>query len=306
MSASSSLDRQDASVAAPILLVGLLVVVSLVWRRATLPHGPVAVAAAARVEVPGTDAARVLLGRWRDRARRWRAIATLPAVVASVVVSIAATGQLTIGLVDTVGRQPVWSDPLVVGLLALAFGAFGAELHHLRPTTDEPRSASLVPREVVAVRRPGALRRRALLGVLAGLVILGHGVAVWREVIPAGVPWAAIVAAGVLAAAAGVERRIAARPRPTLPPDLAQADAAVRRVAARSVDDAAAGASILLLGWAGLGTIGAQPASGPAAPLLDAGALLVPLTALVAAVWWAWRSSPRRLLRESAAVGGRA
>lgn len=286
----------------PILVLGLAVAGWLAWRRATRPLGPAAAATAARVEVPGTDAARVLLGRWRDRARRWRAVATFPAVVASVVISVVATGQLTFGLVDTVGRQPVWSDPLVVGLLALACGAFGAELHHLRPAADQPRSASLVPREVVAVRRPGAGRRRAVLAALVAAAIVGHGAAVWADA-ATGLPWAAIVAAGLLAVAVGVERRITGRPRPALPPDLVQADEAVRRVAARSVDDAASGASILLWGWAGLGLLGVAPTTGPAAAPIDAAVVVVAFGSLGAAVWWAWRSSPRRLLAESATVG---
>ena len=270
------------------------------WSRSGHRAAPVAVAGTGSVDVADTPAARELLGTWRDRARRWRQRVALPAVLASILASVLVFEEVSFGLVNTVNVLPLWADPLVVGLLALALGGFAAELHQLRPRLGERRSATLLPREVTAVRRRWSNARRAVLAVLliatGGLHVLS---AALRDV-GTGVPWSLMVAAGLLVAGVGVERRIVHRPPPALRPDLQQADAAVRRIAARSVDDAAAGATLLLAGWAALGAAGRLPVGDVAVDwLVDSSIVLGLLAVLPAAAWWAWRSSPERLLAES-------
>jgi hypothetical protein len=284
-----------------VLVVVAVLVVAVAWiARSRGGERGVPVAAVARgAGVPDTPAARALLGRWRDRARRWRTTAALPLVVAAVVGGLVLEGEVGYALLDTVGGAPLWTDVFVVGLLGAAFGAFGAEFHQARGRLEGPRSAELTPREVRGLRHATSGRRRAGLGA-AALVTIGLHATVVATGGAGGVPWAAIGALAVLGASEVVERRIAVRPRPVLPSDLAEADDVVRRVGVRSVDDAASGASVILIGWASLGTLGVAPGSDR---LLDPAAVVVPVTCIALAVRWWWRSAPHRLLEEPARDG---
>jgi hypothetical protein len=276
---------------ATAVLVGLVVVAWALWRRGTSPLGPPARAAMAALEVPDTVATRELLGRWRDRARRWRTVAAFPAVVVALIGSVLVRQRLDIGLTDTVGTAPLWTEPLLVGLLALTLGGLAAELHHLRRVPAGPSSADLRPRDVAVLRRPSSRLRRGGLAVLLGAVVVGH-VALVVPGRARGSLGSLVLAAVVLVLAEAVERRIAARPRAALPPDLTVADDVVRRAAVRSVDDTASAAVLLLLGWASLGIASLLPAS-PPYPVLR---LAASLSVLGLSLWWAWRSAPRRLL----------
>ena len=284
------------AVAASLVVLLLLAVVGIVvLLRTRAPHrrGPVPASTLAHVDVPDTPATRELLGRWRDRARRWRRVAMWPLLTFSIVASVRATGEVQFGLVNTAGVAPLWADPLVVGLLAVALGALAAELHHLRRRPDGPRSADLTPRDVGRLRRPRSRVRRVVLGLLLVASAVLHLFAADGQ---AGSPPALAVAAAVLLAGEVVERRIALRPRPALSADLVTADDAVRRAAVRSVDDAVSGAALLLLGWATLGLSG----SAPPGALADGLTAIGSLGALGSAVWWAIRSAPRRLLPTAA------
>jgi hypothetical protein len=273
----------------PVAVV--LLVVWLLWRRGTAPLGPPARRAMADVDVPDTSATRELLGRWRDRARRWRTVATLPAVVVASIASLRVRETLEIGLLDTVGTAPLWTDPLLVGLLALTLGGLAAELHHLRRVPAGPRSADLRPRDVATLRRPRSRLRRGCLAGLLGAAVVGHVTLVVPGHAPGSVG-SLVLAAAVLALAEVVERRIAVRPRAALPPELTAADDAIRRVAVRSVDDTASAAVLLLVGWASLGIASLLPASQPYAAV----SVVASVTVLGLSLWWAWRSAPRRLL----------
>jgi hypothetical protein len=284
-----------------LLVVAALLVLAVVWvmRSTGRGRGIPGAAVAQAAGVPDTPAARALLGRWRDRARRWRSIAAVPLVVAAVVGGLALEGRVGYALLDTVGGSPLWTDALVVGLLGAAFGAFGAELHQVRRRHDGPRSADLTPREVRDLRQATSGLRRGVLVAAALAAVAFHGTVVASEA-TSGLPWSALGALVVLGASEVVERRIAARPRPVLPSDLAAADDAIRRVGVRSVDDAASGAAVILAGWASLGALGVAPGSGR---VLDPAAVLVPITCIALAVRWWWRSAPHRLLDEPTRAG---
>lgn len=277
-------------IALPALVV-LLVAAWALWRRGTGPLGPAQPDALMPLGVPDTAATRELLGRWRDRSRRWRSVVTFPAVLFSVVGSLRQRGQLDIGLVNTVGVAPLWTDPLVVGLLALTLGGLAAELHHLRRVPAGPRSAELRPREVSRLRRTHSrVRRAALVGLIVASAS-GH-VALVVPGRAEGSPSSLLLAVAVLCLAEVVERRIAVRPRGVLPDALLAADDAIRRAAVRSVDDTASAATLLLVGWASLGVLGVAPDGA----LYDALAVFGSVTVLALSLWWAWRSSPERLL----------
>jgi hypothetical protein len=286
-------------------ILGLIVVVvlaaSVLWaaRRSGRGRGVPDPAVARATGVPDTPAARALLGRWRDRARRWRTTAALPLVIVAVVGGLAMEGQVGYALLDTVGGAPLWTDVLVVGLLGATVGAFGAELHQARRRPEGPRSADLTPREVGGLRHTASARRRLVLVLAALAAVGGHG-AVVAVGAASGVPWSVVGALVVLGASEVVERRIAARPRPVLPSDLAAADDAIRRVGVRSVDEAASGAAVILVGWASLGVLGVAPGGGR---LLDPAVVVVPITCIALAVRWWWRSAPHRLLDEAAPAG---
>lgn len=277
--------------AIPLAALLVLVAAWALWRRGTAPLGPPARHAMNGFEVPDTAASRELLGRWRDRARRWRTVAAFPAVVVAVIGSAQVRGRLDIGLVATVGTSPMWTDPLLVGLLALTLGGLAAELHHLRRVPAGARSADLRPRDVTSLRRPRSGLRRRCLAVLLAAAVVAH--VAW--VVPGHAPGSAsalVLAGAVLALAEVVERRIAVQPRPALPSELTAADDAVRRAAVRSVDDTASAAALLLLGWSSQGVLALLPDRAPYPPIH----LAVSLAVLGSSLWWAWRSAPRRLL----------
>lgn len=269
-------------------LVGYLLARSA---RATSVSGAPLLAA---LEVPDTEAARALLDRWVDRSRRWRGAAVVPAVALAAAVGLGMRGEIAVtSLLDTAGVAPIWSDALVMGLLGAALGAFGAELHHLRRMPIGPRAAGLRPRDVTVLRRPLARSRRGFVVVLGVAAVVLHALVVAGDRAH-GLPWAALVSLLLVAASEAVERRIVLRPRPALSGDLERADDAVRRLAVRSVDDAASGAAVLLTGWSAIGSLGVMPDSAPVDPLLVVWAV----GALCCAVWWAWRSRPQTLVAE--------
>lgn len=240
--------------------------------------------AAKAAAVPATEPARMLLQRWRDRALRWRMGLALPAVAAAIAGGLLVHQQVRVG----VGDGPAWTDPVLVGLLASFLGALGAELHLARPAAGTMRAARLAPRDADLYVSRGAGRRRAVLAVLAGTTLAAAALLVgWTALMPG------LLAVAVLGLVPVAQQRIATRPQPVLPPDLTAADDTVRRLATRTLDDAGAGAALLLVAWQG-STVGqALPHWWP--PLLWG----LQLAALVVAVVWWRRSAPRRLLPDA-------
>lgn len=264
--------------------------------------GSLATASSSAEAMPGLGAdGQRLLVRWHARAHRWRRDAAVPAVLLASVLSLRLTGGVQFGIVDTAGAVPLIADPVVAGLLALAIGAFGAEVHHLRRGGSGPRRADLTPRRAAELRRPRSRTRRAVLGLL---ILVAVGLHVWLTPADGGMgsPFAIGTAVAVLLGAELTERRIAARPRPALPAGLDVADQVVRRAAVRSVDDAASGAALLLIAWACLALAGQAPDG----RLTDAITALAPVTALIVSIWWAVRSRPSRLLADAQALASEA
>lgn len=274
-----------------LLGVVAIVVLAIAWialLRTGLAKGPVADDTLHGLGVLPDADTRVLVGRWRDRARRWRALGGLPLATAVVAFSLGVRNELRIGL----GGAPVWSDPLLMGLLGAFAGAIGAELHHLRRRPRGPRTVSLEPRELHAFLPE---RARVRLAVVVGLAAVGS---VLHLVLPAveGVPVPGLLAGLVTAAVVGVQRAIVTRPRPALPDTLAAADDAVRRLAIRSVDASGAGAVLLLSLWQASTVSHAllgEPDQLGLIVLLMGGLYLA--VAVVALVWW-WRGGPMMLI----------
>ncbi len=222
----------------------LLAVVIVLWGaivRTGLPKGPVTDAELDGLAVPDDPDVRALLERWRDRARRWRMLGGLPLATGVAVASVALRSEIRIG----VGGAPLWSDPLVMGLLGAFAGAIGAELHQLRQRQAGPRTVSLAPRDLDDYRPEGSGRRTLVLaGVAAGVAMVHLGVPA-----ASGPPIPGLLGVVVAGTVLTVQRAIVGRPRPALTGHLAAADDAVRRLAIRSVDAAGAGSLLLLTLW---------------------------------------------------------
>lgn len=264
-----------------LLAIGVVVGVAVTARRRTS-----AVAGIGRdlvAQVPATTETIRLLERWRDRAARWRTVLALPVVVTVLVTSVAVRSSIDLGI----GAHPAWSDPLLFGLLSVFLGAIGAELHHLRPRDADRRAAELVPRDL-ADHLPRGSRRRLAWLVIAAVVASVLAVVVGAVV----VPWYGLVALAIAVAVSVVQRGIVLRGRPALGPGLRAADDAVRRLAVRSVDEAGAGAIVLLAAWQAEPAFTALSGPGP----LEAAFVIAQLAALVTAIVWWRRSAPRRLL----------
>lgn len=234
-------------------------------------------------DVPATPMTIALLERWRDRASRWRSTLAVPVVFTTIATSIAVRRSLDIGI----GAHPAWADPLLMGMLSVFLGAIAAELHHLRHRPTGPRVVELVPRDVAAHLPVGARRRLVALALLAGVasalsITVGEG----------RVPWLGMLALAISGAVPLVQRGIVGRSRPALDADLRAADDAVRTLAVRSVDEAGAGAAVLLAAWQLAPTYTTVDV-----PLRVAGAMVMAqVAALVLAILLWRRSNPRRLL----------
>lgn len=272
------------SVIGLVLLAAALAVLAGI-ARIGIGRGPADTSTMESLDLPDTSAARHLIGRWRDRARRWRTAAGLPTAIGVLGLSLVGRGEVHIGI----GAGPLWADPLTMGLAAAFVGAIGAELHHLRHRPEGPRTVSLRPRDLGDFLPPGSRRR---LGGLAGSA---GALAVVHALLPtvSGVPLPAIGALVVAAAVVSVQRSIVFRPRPLLPEDLAAADDVVRGLAVRSVDAAGAGIALLMTLWQVSWML---PSTGPGGGLLAIAAGSVYLAALAVALLWWWRGGPASLL----------
>jgi hypothetical protein len=284
------------SVALLALFAGIALLVLL---AATTSRGPsryrggAAAGIGARLvaDVPATAASVALLTRWRDRAARWRLAVAGPAVVLTIAVSVVVRSSLDIGI----GAHPAWSDPLLMGLLGAFLGAMAAEFHLLRRRAPNRRSADLTPRDVADHLPSGSRIRLAVLAVLAA------GASASTVLVTDGdLPVLGLLALVGSAAVPLVQRGIVARGRPALEPDLRAADDAVRELAVLSVDQAGAGAILLLSAW----QLAPVYTAVDVAPVVEAGLVVAQVVSLVVAVVWWRRSNPRRLLPDIPAVLG--
>jgi hypothetical protein len=269
-----------------LVVVGLAVVLSAHRRR----DGTIAQLGTCSVaDVPTTSSAIALLERWRDRAVRWRASVAVPAVLGSVAGNLLLRRSIDVG----VGGHPAWADPLLTGLLGAFVGAIVAEAHHLRRRSGGARTVVLVPRDLAAYLPAGS---RARLGRLTAAAVT---TAVATLVLTDGhVPALGVLALGLLALVPVAQRGIISRARPAVAPDLRTADDAVRRLAVRSVDEAGAGAALLLIAWQLAPVYSSATVPRPIAAVLA----VIQLAALVVAVVWWRRSNPDRLLPDVPAI----
>lgn len=268
-----------------LVVVGLAVVLLMGRHR----DGAIAQVGTSLVaEVPGMPLAIALLERWRDRAHRWRLAVAVPAVVGSIAGNLALRQSVDVG----VGAHPAWADPLLTGLLGAFVGAIAAEAHHLRRRSAGPRSVDLTPRDVAAYVPGGSRLRLAWLTAAATTAMVATLVLAQGHF-----PTLGLLALFLLALVPVAQRGIIGRARPAVAADLRAADDAVRRLAVRSVDEAGAGAALLLIAWQ------LAPAYTTVnVPTPIAGALAVTqLAALIVAVVWWRRSNPTRLLPDVAA-----
>lgn len=242
-------------------------------------------------DVPATPATVALLERWRDRAHRWRQVVAVPAVVGSIVGNLVLRQSVDVG----VGAHPAWADPLLTGLVGAFLGAIAAEAHHLRTRSSGPRTVDLTPRDVRAYLPHPDRRRLVALGIAAAVATLGALVLVDGHV-----PTLGLLALALAVVVPVTQHGIVTRARPALAPDLRRADDAVRRLAVRSVDEAGAGAMILLVAWqlAPVYTAVDAPTG------VETAMGVAQLASLVLAVVWWRRSHPRRLLPDVAAALG--
>lgn len=263
---------------AVVLLIGLPV---FLGRR--YPVGAIAAIGSGLTHgVPPTTDAVALLTRWRDRAARWRSMSALPVVLGTVVASIALRGELGVG----VGAHPAWSDPLLTGFLSVFLGAIAAELHHLRTRARGPRAVELRPRDVEDYLPVAAHRRRLVLVALAVVAVA------LTATVAASFPATGALALVIAALVPAVQRGIVGRARPAMADDLRAADDAVRRLAVRSVDEAGAGAVLLLTAW----QLAPVYAAVDVPPVVTIAMVVGQVGALVVAVVWWRRSNPKRLL----------
>lgn len=241
--------------------------------------------------VPPTEASVALLTRWRDRAARWRLAVAMPVVGLTIAASVAIRSSLDVGI----GAHPAWSDPLLMGLLGAFVGAVAAELHLLRRRTPDRRRADLTPRDVAYRLPAGARTRLAVLAALAAVASVSTVLVTDGEVPILGL--LALLGSGAVTL---VQRGIVARGRPALEADLRAADDAVRHLAILSVDQAGAGAILLLSAW----QLAPVYTAIDIAPVIEAGLVLAQVVSLIVAVVWWRRSNPRRLLPDIPAVLG--
>jgi len=279
---------------ASFAVAAILVAVALLAIRLTRRGRVGAAAALGRAfvaEVPATPEAEQLLERWRDRAARWRRSVAVPVVLVTLGASIVLRGSVDVGT----GAHPAWADPLLTGLLAVFLASIAAEFHHLRNREPGPRTVSLLPREVGVHLRSGSRLRLVVLAAAATIATV-LTVTVGSQPFPS-LGLLALVVAGLVPV---VQRGIVLRARPALPDDLRAADDAVRALAVHSVDEAGAGAALLLVAW-------------QLAPIYSSAAVPTPiqvlmvaaqLAALVVAIVWCRRSNPHRLLPDAAALNG--
>lgn len=264
----------------------IVIVIGAIVRRS--PRGATAATGARLVsDVPPTPSTIALLERWRDRTTRWRLAVAVPAVIASLGLSIVAGQSVEVG----VGSHPAWADPLLVGLVGAFGGAIAAEMHHLRPQhARRPRTVDLAPRDLGAYLPHGSRRRLFLIG-LAGLAAV-----IAEVVLVGGVPILGLGALGLLALVPVTQSGIVRRGRPALVPELRRADDAVRRLAIRSVDEAGAGASLLLVAW----QLAPVYSTVDLPEIAEFGLVAAQLACLVIAVLWWRRSQAQRLLPDVA------
>jgi hypothetical protein len=269
-----------------LLLVIVVVVVgwALFW-RGVAALGPIRDDELRALGVPEDAQVGLLVGRWRDRARRWRTLGGMPIATLAIGLGVASRAELRVGI----GGAPMWSDPVIMGLLGAFAGAIGAELHHVWRRPSGPRTVSLERRELPAYLPARGRLRLAVAAVVAAVSVALHLVVPASE----GVPVPGLLAAGVVALVLFVHRAVVARPRPALPGHLFAADDVVRGLAIRSVEAAGSGAVVLLSLWQ-LSTV-TEALLGET----GVGAILTGLLYLagfvVAMLWWR-EGNPARLL----------
>ena len=280
--------RSLVAVGGLAVLAVLVCVAALVWRRSARP-AEATIPQLAGLGVPASDDTRALVTRWRDRSARWRLYAALPAIAAATAAGLVTRDTVVLGI----GTGPVWTNPLLMGLLAAFVGAIGAELHHLRRRPAGPRTASLTPRSVSDHLDVRARTRLAVVAVLAGAVTALDLV----HPDTARVPVAGLLAVGTAGTIPPIQQAIVTRPRPALPEPLERADDAVRGLAIRSID--AAGAGLVLL----LAVMQTATLLDTAVTTAAGGQLLFGLAtltgALIAVVWW-WQAGPSALVAAAA------
>lgn len=275
---------------------GIVVLVALVigWValvRTGFSKGPVPDEVLRGLGIPDDADARALIRRWRDRARRWRTLGGLPLATATFGLSLAIRGEVWIGLAGA----PLWSDPLLMGLMGAFVGALGAEVHHLHRRPRGPRTVSLAPRDLDAyLPRQFRIRLASVLAV-AGAAVLLHLFMPAAE----GVPLPGLLGCMTGATVVAVQRAIVTRPRPALPAALTAADDAARGLAIRSLDAAGAGAVLLLALWQLSAVTGSMMGDAePGLVVLLTAALYLGFT-IIALVWW-WRGGPTNLMTTAA------
>jgi hypothetical protein len=162
--------------------------------------------------VPQTDQ-RVLIERWLRRTRWAR--------------NLGGMAGLLWWFLGTQARGPL----LVCGLGGVALGSMAAQLHQARHRPGL-RTASLEQR-TVSQYTDRATRLELLLPGLGAvaLVAAGSSAMVLSDEASPSVLWLALAALAVVALGAGLQRRVARRPRPALPNDLRYADDLARILA---------------------------------------------------------------------------
>lgn len=264
-----------------VLLAGVGVVSRVVFRPSPNLDG-------LRIDgVPVTSTAIELLHRWADRTKRWRRLLGLPTLVLTLSASIVFTQSVNVGI----GEHPPWSDPVLMVLLSVFVAGIAAELHHLRRRPGATRYANLTPRDLSDFLPGGARRRQLMLALIAAASTLLAVTVAGQRMPVLGV--VALLLAGVVPL---VQHGIVQRGRPAVRPALRAADDAVRRLAIRAVDDAGAGAILLLSAWQLAPTYADAGAAGP----VEIGMIAAQVAAFVIAVVWWWRSDPNRLLADLA------
>lgn len=216
-----------------------------------------------------TGAGVELVVRYADRSSRFRRTGT-------VVGSAIAAGVWLVHQVATEPTDPslVLAAVAAVGLTGSLCGAITGEAFRVRRSRPTVRTVSLRSREPSAAGDPATARRERIV------VVAGIGAA--ASSVLAGSVSGGILTTGaflLLVLRRWAQRRIATRPRPALPVDVAHADTVVRRLAAvHGVGRPATAAAALVLSVAFGQIAAANGAAGAAVPSV---ALLV-----AGAAWW--------------------
>jgi multisubunit Na+/H+ antiporter MnhB subunit len=172
------------------------------------------------------DSATALELSWRyfDRARRYRFLCSFAGFL--------------VGIVAARWWAITWLPGWFVGVI-------GAELFRLRPNRRGPQTASLRLRSAERYAPPRLVWHSRILAACCAAMAVAVVFVPWRAPIHATVA-SAVAACAVLLLTEVCQHAIAARTRPALPPELEDADDAIRRVGAKAVGYAGAGIVALL------------------------------------------------------------